>query len=178
MACTELDTLDSGAVVSLGGQSSRNWWAPGAPGGDEHRRPPAAPGPQGLVGALLKFPGPQAVPPAAPARTPTGVPRQQWPCREAMSALLRVPEPAEGSGSSPHQGLLGEGEPPGPRSLSTAPIPQHSWFPPHSAGGLRSLFISVSQWLWLKAGWSLGTSGGRVSSGSSHRLLSRDHLYC
>lgn len=104
---------------------------------------------------------------------------------QAAVAMQRGDEcPPQGPGASRGKRLFpAPGAPwrrgaPGPRSLSTAPTPQPSWFPPHSAGGLRSLFISVSQWLWLKAGWSRGTSGGRVSSGSSHRLLSRDHLYC
>ena len=129
MACTELDTLDSGAVVSLGGQSSRNWWAPGAPGGDEHRRPPAAPGPQGLVGALLKFPGPQVVPPRCASTYPHRGP-------QTAVAMQRGDEcPPQGPGASRGKRLFPAPGAPWRRGAPRAQISVHG---PHPSAQLVS----------------------------------------
>lgn len=122
------DTLDSGAAVSLGGRSSRNRWSLGPPGSDEHRCPPAAPGPQGLVGALLKFPGPQADAPRSPSMSPHRDPK-------TAAAVLRGDGcPPQGPGASREKRLSPAPGAPWRRgaqgaALCPLPHPQPSWLP-------------------------------------------------
>lgn len=75
--------------------------------------------------------------------------------REGDSALLRVPG-QQREAALPRWGLLGEGEPPGPRSLSMTPPLSPAVVSPHaSAGALGPLYFSFSVALvesWLVSG--------------------------
>lgn len=118
--------------------------------------------------------GLRRMPPAPPACPPTEIPRQQQPCRGVMGALLRVPEPVERSGSSSRtRGSLEKGSPQGPDPCPW-PHPSAQLVSPTQCRGPKITFyfgFSVA----LVESWLV--SGGRVSYGSSHRFLSRVHLY-
>lgn len=153
-----------------------------APGGDEHRYRPAAPGPRGLVGALLKFQGLGRMPPLSQHVPP-------WGPRDSSSHAEGGWVPSSGSqsqcrlgGAGAHReaavlrtrGPLERVSPKGPDlCLQPHPHPSAHLVSPTQRRGPKITF-SVSQWLWLQADWS---RGGRVSHGSSHTFLSCVHLY-